>query len=151
MIVRTTTKRQTLALGKKLAQRLRGGEALYLSGDLGDGKTTFVKGLAAGLNIRTSMTSPTFVIFKPYPVRHHKAITTFVHADLYRLAKATAIADTGLTEYFGQPNVVTVIEWADRLPLPIRPTWPIWRINLRTGKNPNHRTITITGLPRKRK
>jgi len=150
MIVHTTSDKQTFALGKKLAKQLRGGEVLYLSGDLGSGKTVLVKGLAAGLNIKASVASPTFVIFKPYPVRGHGAITALVHADLYRLAESATVTATGLTEYFGQPGVVTIIEWSDRLPLPKRLPFPVWRINLRAGKNQNHRTITITGLPRQK-
>lgn len=149
MIVRTTSDKQTFAVGKKLAKQLHGGEVLYVSGDLGSGKTVLVKGLAAGLNITGRISSPTFVIFKPYPVRGHDTINTLVHADLYRLTESTTIVATGVTEYFGQPDTVTVIEWADRLSLPARPPFPVWRINLSAGKNPRHRTITITGLPRK--
>ncbi len=149
MIIRTTGEPQTFALGKKLARRLRGGEVVCLTGDLGSGKTIFVKGVAAGLGIRTSLTSPTFVIFKPYSVQHHRTITTLVHADCYRLAATNTIVATGLTEYFGQPDTVTIIEWAERLPLPTRPPFSVWRITFRAGKNPTHRMITIIGLPRK--
>ncbi|MDP3986265.1 MAG: tRNA (adenosine(37)-N6)-threonylcarbamoyltransferase complex ATPase subunit type 1 TsaE, partial [Candidatus Veblenbacteria bacterium] len=80
----TTSASQTRALGTKLAGELKGGELLALTGHLGSGKTTFLKGLAKGLGVKDTVTSPTFVLMKVYPAKH-KNIRTFVHVDCYRL------------------------------------------------------------------
>ncbi len=104
-------------VGYNLAKKLRGGEVILLSGDLGAGKTTLVKGLAKGLAIKNNISSPTFVIYKPYVVKH-KTIKTFVHVDVYRLDKKTLFEDIGLADYLDQPDTVMAIEWATKLALP---------------------------------
>ena len=88
------------------------GAAVLLHGDLGSGKTAFVKGLAAGLGADPEeVTSPTFVLIQHYQGR---AGVNLVHVDLYRLEGAAAVDDLGLDE-LGRDNVLAV-EWAERLP-----------------------------------
>ncbi len=112
MITKST--KETINLGKKLAKKLHGGEILALSGNLGAGKTTLIKGIAAGLGIKKIITSPTFVLMKVYKVKH-KNIKRLVHIDCYRIKKPSDIIAIGATEYFGKKDTVTVIEWPEKI------------------------------------
>ena len=106
----TASETETQAVASELAATLKPGDVLLLSGDLGAGKTTFVKGLAAGLGIDPGeVSSPTFTLLHEY----RGGRLTLYHADLYRLEK-TATDDLGL-EDTGVRDGVLVIEWPDRL------------------------------------
>lgn len=107
--IQTHSPRETAKLAERLARRCRGGEIFCLSGNLGSGKTTFVKGLAAGLKIdSTKVNSPTFVIMNAYDGK-----LPLYHFDLYRLETPQEIAGIGHDEFlYGQG--VAVIEWAER-------------------------------------
>lgn len=100
----------THALAHQLATQLGPGDIVLLSGDLGAGKTTFARGIAAGLGIDPDqVTSPTFTLVHEY----RGGRLTLYHADLYRLDKA-ATADLGLEE-LGVSDGVLAIEWPERL------------------------------------
>jgi tRNA threonylcarbamoyladenosine biosynthesis protein TsaE len=101
---------ETKAFGKHLAKRLKGGDIICLFGDLGSGKTTLIKGIAAGLKIDpANVNSPTFVLMNIYEGRR-----PLYHFDLYRLEDLHGINSIGYEEFlYGQG--VSVIEWADRL------------------------------------
>lgn len=102
---------ETEALGLKLARRLQPGDVLALTGEIGSGKTTFVRGLARGLEVpEGSVSSPSFVL-----VREYRGRMPLYHADLFRLESLPEAATVGLEEYFESAGV-TVIEWADRVP-----------------------------------
>jgi len=100
---------ETRALGEKLGGLLEGGEVIELIGDVGAGKTTFVKGLALGLGIEEDVQSPSFTISRVYDARDDLLLA---HYDFYRLNDAGIMADE-LTETTQDPATVTVIEWAD--------------------------------------
>ena len=100
----TNSKEETMELGKSLASKLPSGMTLTFSGDLGAGKTTFVRGLAEGLNIKEVVQSPTFNIMKIYL----KGDRPLIHIDAYRLADIDT--DIGLDEYIGYETGITVIE-----------------------------------------
>jgi tRNA threonylcarbamoyladenosine biosynthesis protein TsaE len=108
------TPEQTKELGQRIAQGLTAGDVLVLNGDLGAGKTTFTKGLAAGLGITDVIKSPTFTIIREY----QGGRLPLYHMDVYRLENGGA-ADLGLDEYF-EGDGVSVVEWAqfaeDELP-----------------------------------
>ena len=95
----------TMELGEKIAHILPDGSTICFDGDLGAGKTTFVRGLAKGLNISDAVQSPTFNIMKVY----FKGDRPLIHIDAYRLADINP--DIGLDEYIGYENGITVIEW----------------------------------------
>ena len=106
----TASEEETQAVARELAATLKPGDVLLLAGDLGAGKTTFVKGLAAGLGIDPGdVSSPTFTLLHEY----RGGRLTLYHADLYRLDK-TATDDLGLDET-GVRDGVLAIEWPDRL------------------------------------
>lgn len=110
----THSEKETREVAEAFARRLKGGEVLALNGDLGAGKTAFVKGLAKGLGIRKAITSPTFVLMKVYPVKSG-TIRHFVHVDAYRLKGGASLRAIGLADYLGDPTAVVVIEWAERV------------------------------------
>ncbi len=101
----THSKEETMQLAKSIANKLPNGITLTFSGDLGAGKTTFVRGLAEGLGIKEVVQSPTFNIMKIYL----KANRPLIHIDAYRLADIDT--DIGLDEYIGYETGITVIEW----------------------------------------
>ena len=106
----TASEEETQAVARELSATLRAGDVVLLSGDLGAGKTTFVRGLAEGLGIDPrEVSSPTFTLVHEY---RGNGLTLY-HADLYRL-ESTATDDLGLEE-IGVKDGVLAIEWPDRL------------------------------------
>jgi tRNA threonylcarbamoyladenosine biosynthesis protein TsaE len=108
--VRTGSAAETEAVAEELAARLGPGNLLLLAGELGAGKTTFVRGLARGLGSSAAVQSPTFQLVRVYPGRIQLA-----HLDLYRLESGAELGDLGLDELL-EVGVVAV-EWGDRLRL----------------------------------
>jgi tRNA threonylcarbamoyladenosine biosynthesis protein TsaE len=99
----------TAALGEQWGRAAANGLVIGLSGDLGAGKTQFVKGLARGLGIAARVHSPTFALVNIYTGGR----LTLFHLDLYRLDTPGQFAAAGLEDYL-HPEGVTVIEWAER-------------------------------------
>lgn len=107
----TKNSKETKNLAKALAQKLRGGEVLLLFGNLGSGKTTFVQGLAEGIEIKERIISPTFII-----VREYKGIDKkLYHIDLYRIENSKEIDGLGLYEILNDRENIVAIEWAEKL------------------------------------
>ncbi len=96
----------TFELARKVADTLKGGETIHLTGDLGAGKTTFVKGLGEALNIKEEITSPTFTLLNVYT----SGRLPLYHADMYRVADEDEIEELGLFED-APIDAVRVIEW----------------------------------------
>ena len=106
----TRSERETMAVAGELSVTLKPGDVVLLSGNLGAGKTAFVRGLAAGLGIDPAdVSSPTFTIVHEY----RGGRLTLYHADLYRLER-TATDEIGLEE-MGVKDGVLAVEWPDRL------------------------------------
>ena len=106
----TNSELETFAVAEKLARTLEPGAFVLLHGDLGAGKTVFVRGLAAGLGVDPdSVTSPTFVL-----VQQYRGQIPLVHADLYRLDGGAAVDDLGLEDLCS--GAVVAVEWAERMP-----------------------------------
>ena len=101
---------QTLEIGRALGKKMRGGEIITLSGDLGAGKTVFTKGIALGLGITDTVASPTFTLMNEYEGR-----ITLYHYDAYRLNGWREAEEAGLTEYFGANRGMCVIEWWENI------------------------------------
>ena len=96
----------TYKIAAEFAATLNGGEIVLLSGELGAGKTAFVKGLAAALGITDEVTSPTFTLMNVY-----RGALTLYHFDVYRLHSGEEAYAAGLTEFFGEAGSVSCIEW----------------------------------------
>jgi tRNA threonylcarbamoyladenosine biosynthesis protein TsaE len=103
------TAADTEALGRRLAGRLRAGDLVLLSGELGAGKTTLARGLGAGLGVRGAVTSPTFVIARVHPSLSGGA--ALVHVDAYRLGDLAEVDDLDLDASLSES--VTVVEWGE--------------------------------------
>lgn len=99
---------------KSFVKKLRAGDVVALSGTLGAGKTTFVNAVARQLGIPddAAFSSPTFTIMNRYDTDSH----TVYHVDLYRLKNFAELEDLDILNYFGTPDSVTFIEWADKFP-----------------------------------
>lgn len=100
---------ETERVGERLGRRLVPGDVVALSGELGAGKTCFIRGLARGLGVTLGVSSPTFVIVNQYTGR-----MPVFHIDAYRTESLTELLDIGFDEYVSGDSV-TVIEWADKL------------------------------------
>jgi tRNA threonylcarbamoyladenosine biosynthesis protein TsaE len=101
---------ETESLGERFGKAAQSGQVFTLSGDLGAGKTQFVRGLARGLGIAGRVHSPTFTLVNEYGGGRLKLF----HLDLYRLETAEQILNAGIEEYLA-PDGLSVIEWAERL------------------------------------
>ena len=110
---RSHSPEETIQRARLVAKSVRPGTLIALVGELGSGKTTFVKGLASGLGVKDArdVKSPTFVIFHMYEGR-----IPLYHFDLFRLDESSDLEGIGIVEFLADPNAVSVIEWADRVP-----------------------------------
>lgn len=99
---------ETEHLGRLMGERLRPGDVVLLVGELGAGKTTFVRGVAVGTGSKAPVASPTFQLVRIYPGRVQLA-----HIDLFRVENPAELADLGLEELTDQGAVV--VEWGERL------------------------------------
>lgn len=136
--LRSTHHDATAAVGEVVARLLVAGDVVVLGGPLGAGKTRLVQGLAAGLGVRTRVTSPTFVL-----VRRHEGRLPLVHVDAYRLEDAHALPT--LDDDVLADDVVTCVEWGSR----VDGALPEGRLDIELhvdgeeGGSP--RTVTLTG------
>ncbi len=112
IVIRTGSPGESLNLGRLVGSLLNEPFAMGLTGDLGSGKTLFVKGLAQGLDVPEdfAVTSPTYTFINEYPGR-----LRLFHVDLYRISRPEELEDIGLYDSAAAEGVVAV-EWAERLP-----------------------------------
>jgi tRNA threonylcarbamoyladenosine biosynthesis protein TsaE len=110
-LLETSAPEETEAAGEELGRRLRKGDLVLLKGELGAGKTTFVRGMARGAGSLAAVASPTFQLVRIYPGRLQLA-----HVDLYRIENSTELADVGIDELADAGAVV--VEWGDRIEVP---------------------------------
>jgi tRNA threonylcarbamoyladenosine biosynthesis protein TsaE len=124
---------ETQGIGRQFAKNLAAGSVLALTGELGSGKTQFVKGLVAGLGSDVAVTSPTFTIVHEYPGGR----SPIYHFDFFRLQDRQSIMRFGLDDYFFGDGI-SVIEWADRFPdlIPANARWISFEL-----KSENERVI----------
>lgn len=116
----TASPEETIARGKEFASTLKAGDIVCLAGDLGAGKTHFVKGLAEGLGIpQNEVSSPTFAL-----IAEHVGDLPLYHFDCYRMESPREALEIGAEEYF-YGDGITVIEWPERIELLI-PDYAIW-------------------------
>lgn len=105
-----------ISFGKKIAAELKGGDVILLYGELGAGKTTLTRGIAAGLGIKKNIVSPTFGLMKVYNIKRLKdcKIKILAHIDTYRLKNEKQLYEIGVEDYIGDPETVCVIEWPEK-------------------------------------
>ena len=138
MFVQSQSTSETIRIGKQIGSQLHPGDVVALVGELGTGKTHFIKGLASGAGVKRSryITSPSFTLIHEYQGK-----ITFYHIDLFRLKTEKEAEGLGLEEYF-QGGGITAVEWADKIPTLLPEE--ILCVHIRyTGKNA--RLIEIIG------
>ncbi len=112
MEILSQTPQDTVELARSIAKKLKPYDVLALTGELGSGKTFFTSALAAALNIKKRVQSPTFVLVREYAdVTLHQPIKKIYHIDLYRLENEPEVMDLGLQSFFEDEQAITVIEW----------------------------------------
>lgn len=131
---------QTAALGARLGRGLRAGDVVLLYGDLGAGKTTFVRGLARGAGYRGRVTSPTFALAHVYRARR----LNLHHLDLYRLKSGDA-SELGLDDLLGDPRGAVVVEWPQAVP-----RWPGRRVEVRLSHAKSGRRVFVRDARRRK-
>jgi tRNA threonylcarbamoyladenosine biosynthesis protein TsaE len=122
--IQTHSSDETIARGREIGAGLKPPVLVLLSGDLGAGKTTLTKGIAAGAGAarEDDVTSPTFTL-----VHKYEGTTRVYHVDLYRVGDHRDLETLGLEDIFSEKAIV-IVEWPDRLQL--RTNWPVLRIGL---------------------
>jgi tRNA threonylcarbamoyladenosine biosynthesis protein TsaE len=138
MVFQTKSTLETVRIGKSIGSLLQPRDVVALVGELGAGKTQFIKGLAAGVGVGkpTYVSSPSFTLINEYPGR-----VPFYHIDLFRLRSEKEAEELGLDEYF-QGEGVTAVEWADKIPS-LLPDENLWVHIHYSGKNT--RSLEIIG------
>jgi tRNA threonylcarbamoyladenosine biosynthesis protein TsaE len=141
LTIETAGPEETMEAGERLGRRLKGGEVIAMKGDLGSGKTTFIRGLARGLGVpEGEISSPTFVF-----AHEHRGRQPLAHIDLYRTEAPDDIQGIGLLDYF-EGSWVVAVEWAEKGAA----YFPEDTITIRfePGEDPSRRRLTVsTGHP----
>jgi len=115
-VYHTKSPQETIDLGERLGRLLKGGDNVLLFGELGSGKTHFVKGIAKGLGVDKIIKSPTFAYVNKYRVQRAAcSVQNFYHYDLYRLNVGDDVSSLGMEETMQDPKAINVVEWADRM------------------------------------
>jgi tRNA threonylcarbamoyladenosine biosynthesis protein TsaE len=122
--IQTYSSDETIARGREIGAGLKPPLLVLLAGDLGAGKTTLTKGIAAGAGAarEDDVTSPTFTL-----VHKYEGTMRVYHVDLYRVGDRHDLETLGLEDIFSE-NAIVIVEWPDRLQL--RTNWPVLRIGL---------------------
>ena len=130
------SEQETEAIGAELAASLQAGAVLAFSGDLGAGKTAFVRGLARGLGISDPITSPTFTIVNEY----EGGRLPLFHFDLYRLHSEEDLFDIGWEDFLARGGVCAV-EWSEKIPDALEDGY--LRVDIRRGEEDHQRIVTL--------
>jgi len=135
----SASEQETEALGETLVGQLSPGAVVAFTGDLGAGKTAFVRGMARGLGISQRVTSPTFTIVNEY----EGGRLPLFHFDLYRLGSSDELFDIGWEDFLRQGGICAV-EWSENVADALEPDTVY--IDIRRGAAPNSRVITVKGV-----
>lgn len=133
----SASEQETEAIGAEIAERLLPGTVLAFTGDLGAGKTAFVRGMARGLGIPARVTSPTFTIVNEY----EGGRLPLFHFDMYRISSEDELFDIGWEDFLRRGGICAV-EWSENIE---RALENALRVDIRRGGTDTERSITITG------
>ena len=135
----SASEQETEALGEALVGRLSPGAVVAFTGDLGAGKTAFVRGMARGLGITQRVTSPTFTIVNEY----EGGTLPLFHFDMYRLGSAEELFDIGWEDFLRRGGICAV-EWSENIRDALEPDTVF--VDIRRGAHENQRVITMKGV-----
>lgn len=107
---KTNSAEETIALGEKVGELLKGGDLIAYSGDLGAGKTTITRGISIGMGLGDEVTSPTFALVNEY----RGAGLSLIHFDMYRINSSADLETTGFFDYMDEDSVLAV-EWSENI------------------------------------
>ncbi|MEX1063895.1 MAG: tRNA (adenosine(37)-N6)-threonylcarbamoyltransferase complex ATPase subunit type 1 TsaE [Candidatus Paceibacterota bacterium] len=149
MTATTKSAKETGKLASKIARKLIGSEqsskaqVIALEGELGAGKTTFVKAFLAEFGVKDKVTSPTFVLLKKYSAKANSKFRSLIHVDAYRLRDHRELESIGLKDMMSDPRNILLIEWAER----VEPILPKNIINIHIDHiEKDERKIHVTGI-----
>ena len=142
-MVITNSASETRELGVRLAEQLKAGDVILMDGELGAGKSELARGVAKGLGVQETVTSPSFTILNVY----ESGRVPLYHFDWYRLESAEEIYELGMDEYLGGDGAA-LVEWPDRCPDAIPEDFLRIRIEA-TGENTRRITEEAYGAFRK--
>lgn len=132
----------TVHLGSKFARKLKSGDIVALTGELGSGKTEFIKGICEFFEVDELVTSPTFTIINQYQGHTKKKEIPIYHIDLYRIKKTDELVEIGFDECLADDNCIKLIEWSEKAGE--RLTEPDYKVIIKTDEdNENLREIFI--------
>ena len=134
----SNSEHETELIGQRFAEGLPGGTVVAMYGDLGAGKTAFVRGMARGMGLDCRVSSPTFTIVNEYLGERE-----LIHFDMYRLGSSDELFDIGWDDYLARGGVCAV-EWSERVSDAL-PEDTIFVDIARTDEHEDWRTITVTG------
>ena len=143
----TRSSKETEALAKSLAKEVikkkpaKGALVIGLIGDLGAGKTTFIKSFIRAVGIKKRVTSPTFLILRRFRMPRNENFQNIFHVDAYRIEKKEDLKEVGMDEVLSNPRNIVLIEWADNIKS-VLPKKLIW-VKFKHGRERNERHITI--------
>ncbi len=138
MVRETNSEKETLALGRELAQQARAGQVFALVGDLGVGKTVLTKGMAEGLGITEPVNSPTFTIMQIY----EEGRLPFYHFDVYRIGDPEEMEEIGYEDYFYGEGIC-LVEWANLI-RELMPEDTVWiTMEKKPERGFDYRRVTI--------
>lgn len=137
MEYRSDSERETEAIGEALGKTLPAGSVVAFTGDLGAGKTVFVRGMARGLGIGARVTSPTFTIVSEY----EEGRLPLFHFDMYRLGSADELFDIGWEDYLRRSGICAV-EWSEHVAAALDEDCV--HVDIRRGARDSERIITIS-------
>lgn len=138
-VFNTTSEKETIELGIKIGELLKGGETIALFGDLGAGKTAITKGIVKGLNSTDLVSSPTFTLLNQYNSK-----LSVNHYDMYRVETIDDLYSVGYFDYLSDEDSVMIIEWSENIEN-VLPEDAI-KITLINENANDNRKITVEGL-----
>jgi tRNA threonylcarbamoyladenosine biosynthesis protein TsaE len=140
---KTNSEDETIELGRKFAKELPVGSVVYLYGELGAGKTEFIKGICEFFNVKDLVSSPTFTIMNKYIGEANNKEIAIYHIDLYRIEQAKELDEIGFEECLFEDNSIKLIEWAEKAKS--HSNRPTYTVKIETDEeSENVRTIYIS-------
>lgn len=138
----SNSEEETIKLGEKFAERLKLGDVVAITGDLGSGKTEFIKGICEYFNVGDMVNSPTFTIMNHYTGILNDEEVNIFHIDLYRIENEKELIEIGFDECLHSPDYIKLIEWPEKAGDKID-EWN-YKVNIQTYENDeNKRAIEI--------